>query len=124
MTANSNEKSTTTHKEDSDERRDYPRFKAGSLVQYLASDINEWCEAELVDYSASGACFRCDRALSPDTEITIHVMSNDMKSVPAMVVSATIVRCSNGESNRYEIACKFVDVMQEANPDHINNSQD
>ena len=117
MSADSNEKNTTIHKEDNDERREYPRFKAGSLVQYFAPDIGEWCGAELVDYSASGACFRCDRALLADTEITIHVMSNDMKSVPAMVVSATIVRCHKGENHRYEIACKFVDVMHEANPD-------
>lgn len=100
-------------KEEKADRREFPRFKERGLVQYFSTVVGDWCEAELRDYSASGACFQSKGTLLPNTKITVHIMSNEVLDVPAVAVFATVVWCQMSDEHKYKIGCKFDEVIQE-----------
>ena len=89
------------------ERREFQRIKGDSPVHYFTRATGHWSDAELEDYSAGGICFRCDETLQEDTEVTIQIKRDHRTNVPAMAVSAIVVRCSIEGDHQFKVACKF-----------------
>jgi c-di-GMP-binding flagellar brake protein YcgR len=101
------------------ERREYQRIKGDSPVHYFTRISGSWSDAELEDYSAGGICFRCNETLQEETELTIQIKQDHRNNVPAMAVSAVVVRCSTEGEHQFKVACKFNRELSINPPPHL-----
>jgi len=92
------------------ERRMFPRIIASCPVRYAQRLGNNWDNAELCDYSATGLRMVCDNTLLQDTKINVELVPEKMMRVPKIVAEAVVVRCGLRDDHRYEIACKLTKV--------------
>jgi hypothetical protein len=92
------------------ERRKFPRIMATCPVRYTQQIENNWDNAELYDYSATGLRMVCDRTLLQDTKINLELIPGKMVRIPKIAAEAVVVRCGLRDDHRYEIACKLTKV--------------
>lgn len=96
-----------------DERRRFPRIVASCPVRYFQSNENEWSEAELCDYSATGVRMVSDATILHRSKINLVLLPEAKSRVPGISAEATVVRCGLRDDHRYEIACKLTKVKRQ-----------
>jgi len=104
--------SESFYEKQNEERRKFPRNKAQCPLNYFTRTTGHWNDAYLQNYSRGGICFICNESLQQDTKITIQITEEAHKEVPAMAVSAVVVRCEEKDGRQYKVACKFTREIQ------------
>lgn len=101
------------------EKREYHRIKGQAPVHYYSRETGQWSDAELEDYSSGGICFRCNETLQQDTRVTIQIKRDHRNDVPAMAVSAIVVRCIDEGDDQFKVACKFNRALTSNPPSYL-----
>ena len=94
------------------EKREYPRVQANCPVRYQTDITNEWQEATLLDYSATGICIECDDLLLKGTKIKIELLPGSLQKIPQISAEGVVVRFSMDEECSFQIACEFHTVVR------------
>ena len=94
------------------EKREYPRVHASCPIRYQTSDAAEWCEATLIDYSATGIRMLCDDLLLKGTKVKIEILPGSLQHIPQISAEGTVVRFSMDDECSFQIGCEFHTVVR------------
>ncbi len=86
------------------DNRTFARMDVESDVRFKVNGETELCKGALLNLSAQGLAFETKKDLARDTELFLEVNSGGA-SVPPLLASAKVLRCSESSQGRYHIAC-------------------
>jgi hypothetical protein len=94
------------------EKREYPRVEASCPIRYQTGDADDWEDATLLDYSATGISMLCDDLLLKGTKIKIEVLPGSLQHIPQISVEGVVIRFSMDNDCSFQIGCQFVSVVR------------
>ena len=94
------------------EKREYPRVEASCPVRYQTDSNDEWQEAMLLDYSATGIRMKCEDLLLKGTKIKLELLPGALQKIPQISVEGIVVRFSMDDECSFHIGCEFVSVVR------------
>jgi len=94
------------------EKREYPRVEASCPIRYQSDSDNEWQNATMLDYSATGIRMLCDDLLLKGTKIRIEVLPGSLQHIPQISVEGIVVRFAMDDECSFQIGCEFVSVVR------------
>lgn len=94
------------------EKREYPRIKARCPVQYQLDSGDDWRDATLLDYSATGVRIICTDLILTGTKLKIRLMPDSLQKVPKISADGIVVRFDLDEEHSFKIACEFLKVVR------------
>jgi len=100
------------NKDQTYEKREYPRVEADCPARYTVGDSGVWKDAILWDYSATGIRLRCDDLLLKGTKIKIEVLPEAQHHIPLMSVECVVVRIAMDDTCSFEIGCEVISTVQ------------
>jgi len=90
--------------------RIFPRVDAICPVMHRASDAERWNVGLLINFSATGMLFNSVRALKEGAPILVRLERGRNLVIPALSGSGKVIRCTQVEDNKYEIACQLTQI--------------
>lgn len=94
------------------EKREYPRVKATCPIRYQTDSKDEWQNAMLLDYSATGIRMLCDDLLLKGTQIKIELLPGSLQHIPQISAEAVVVRFSMDDECSFQLGCEFRTVVR------------
>lgn len=94
------------------EKREYPRIEASCPIRYQIESDDEWQDATLLDYSATGVRMLCDDLLLKGTKIKIELLPGSLQRIPQISAEGVVVRFSMDEECSFQIGCEFSTVAR------------
>lgn len=100
------------------EKREYPRIKASCPIRYQTDqndetgETDEWQDAQLIDYSATGIRMLCDDLLLKGTKIKIELLPGSLQKIPQLSVEGVVVRFTMDDECQFQIGCEFLTVVR------------
>jgi len=96
--------------------RVFPRIIAKCPVMHRPDESVRWSVGLLINFSATGMLFNSACALEIGATINVRLERGKKLVIPALSGSGTVIRCTEIEANKYEIACKLTKI----NPPETN----
>ena len=94
------------------EKREYPRVQATCPIRYQTDSVDEWQNATLLDYSATGIRMLCDDLLLKGTKLTIELLPGSLQHIPQISAEAVVVRFSMDDECSFQLGCEFRSVVR------------
>lgn len=90
--------------------RVFPRIAAKCPVMHRSDENERWSVGLLINFSATGMLFTAARPLNINAPISIRLERGRNVVIPALSGSGNVIRCTQIDKNKYEIACKLTKI--------------
>ena len=94
------------------DKREYPRIKASCPIRYQADSSDDWQDATLLDYSATGVRMVCEDLMLTGTKLKIKLLPGNLQKVPKISADGIVIRLDFDDEHQFMIACEFLKVVR------------